>query len=129
MTFSISFGRLKGKGEITYAYNERCNSRRRSILRNVAEEVVLPASEEDTNTLKEMIEFVINSQDPEMAEKYSLRPGIGLAAPQIGISKRMIAVHVTDTDGTLYSHALFNPKSLAILLNVHIYKVVKAVYQ
>ena len=34
-----------------------------------------------------MIEFVINSQDPEMAEKYSLRPGIGLAAPQIGISK------------------------------------------
>ncbi len=58
------------------------------ILRNVAEEVVLPASEEDTNTLKEMIEFVINSQDPEMAEKYSLRPGIGLAAPQIGISKK-----------------------------------------
>ena len=57
------------------------------ILRNVAEEVSLPASEEDTTTLKEMIEFVINSQDPEMAEKYSLRPGIGLAAPQIGVSK------------------------------------------
>ena len=74
-----------------------------------------------------MIEFVINSQDPEMAEKYSLRPGIGLAAPQIGVSK-MIAVHVTDADGTLYSHALFNPKSLAILLNVHIYRAVKAVY-
>ena len=67
------------------------------ILRDVAEEVSLPASEEDTNTLKEMIEFVINSQDPEMAEKYNLRPGIGLAAPQIGISKKMIAVHVTDT--------------------------------
>ena len=57
------------------------------LLRNVAEEVSLPASEEDTTTLKEMIEFVINSQDPEMAEKYSLRPGIGLAAPQIGVSK------------------------------------------
>ena len=83
------------------------------ILRNVAEEVVIPASEEDTNTLKEMIEFVINSQDPEMAEKYSLRPGIGLAAPQIGISKKMIAVHVTDTDGTLYSYALFNPKIIS----------------
>ena len=45
-----------------------------------------------------MIEFVKNSQDPEMAEKYNLRPGIGLAAPQIGISKKMIAVHVTDTN-------------------------------
>ena len=28
------------------------------ILRNVAKEVSLPASEEDTTTLKEMIEFV-----------------------------------------------------------------------
>ncbi|HDR8430583.1 TPA: peptide deformylase [Bacillus cereus] len=83
------------------------------ILRNVAKEVSLPASEEDTTTLKEMIEFVINSQDPEMAEKYSLRPGIGLAAPQIGVSKKMIAVHVTDADGTLYSHALFNPKIIS----------------
>ncbi|OQR57804.1 MULTISPECIES: peptide deformylase [Bacillus] len=83
------------------------------ILRDVAEEVSLPASEKDTNTLKEMIEFVINSQDAEMAEKYNLRPGIGLAAPQIGISKKMIAVHVTDTNGTLYSYALFNPKIIS----------------
>ncbi|EMA6341334.1 peptide deformylase [Bacillus cytotoxicus] len=83
------------------------------ILRAVAEEVQLPASEEDTQTLKEMIEFVINSQNPEMVEKYNLRPGIGLAAPQIGISKRMIAIHVTDAHETLYSYALFNPKIIS----------------
>ncbi|KFM99707.1 peptide deformylase [Bacillus clarus] len=84
-----------------------------SILRAVAKEVPLPANEEDTRTLREMIEFVINSQNPEMVEKYNLRPGIGLAAPQIGISKRMIAVHVTDTNDTLYSYALFNPKIIS----------------
>ncbi|MDM5156159.1 peptide deformylase [Bacillus sp. DX1.1] len=80
------------------------------ILRAVAEEVPLPASEEDVHTLREMIEFVINSQNPEMVEKYNLRPGIGIAAPQIGISKKMIAVHVTDSNETLYSYALFNPR-------------------
>ncbi|MEH7459253.1 peptide deformylase [Bacillus pseudomycoides] len=83
------------------------------VLRAVAEEVPLPANEEDTRILREMIEFVINSQNPEMVEKYKLRPGIGLAAPQIGVSKRMIAVHVTDTNETLYSYALFNPKIIS----------------
>ncbi len=113
MTFFISFGRLKEKGEITMLTMNDVIREGNPILRTVAEEVQSPASEEDTQTLKEMIEFVINSQNPEMVEKYNLRPGIGLAAPQIGISKRMIAIHVTDTNETLYSYALFNPKIIS----------------
>jgi peptide deformylase len=81
-----------------------------TILRAVAEEVQLPPSKEDTETLNKMLQFVKNSQDPELSEKYELRPGVGLAAPQIGISKQMIAVHVTDDKDELYSYALFNPK-------------------
>ena len=49
-------------------------------------------------------------------QKYELRPGIGLAAPQINVSKRMIAVHVRDENGKLFSYALFNPKLLATQL-------------
>lgn len=79
-------------------------------LRKIAEEVTLPASEEDKAILASLIEFVKNSQNPELANKYGLRPGIGLAAPQINVSKRMIAVHVQDEKGKLYSYALFNPK-------------------
>jgi peptide deformylase len=79
-------------------------------LRKVAEEVSLPASEEDKDILRSLIEYVKMSQNPELAEKYGLRPGIGLAAPQINVSKRMIAVHVTDEKGVLHSYALFNPK-------------------
>lgn len=79
-------------------------------LRKVAEEVALPASLEDKDILKSLLEYVINSQDPEIAEKYGLRPGIGLAAPQINVSKRMIAVHVKDEKDILHSYALFNPK-------------------
>ncbi|UQD51549.1 peptide deformylase [Bacillus methanolicus] len=79
-------------------------------LRKVAEEVALPPSDEDKRILKSLLEYVKNSQNPEISEKYGLRPGIGLAAPQINVSKRMIAVHVHDEKGTLYSYALFNPK-------------------
>ncbi|PLT34364.1 peptide deformylase [Bacillus sp. V5-8f] len=82
-------------------------------LKKPAEEVSLPASKEDKEILASLLEYVKNSQDPEMAEKHGLRPGIGLAAPQINVSKRMIAVHVKDLDGTLYSHALFNPKIIS----------------
>lgn len=83
------------------------------VLRQIAQEVALPPSEEDLKTLRTMLEFVINSQNPEIAAQYNLRPGIGLAAPQIGVSKRMIAVHVTDRDGTVHSYALLNPKMIS----------------
>lgn len=80
-------------------------------LREKAKEVELPISEEDRNTLKEMREFLINSQDEETANKYGLRSGVGLAAPQINISKRMIAVYLPDDgEGKSYDLMLVNPK-------------------
>ncbi|MCM3360526.1 peptide deformylase [Niallia sp. Sow4_A1] len=82
-------------------------------LRRVAAEVTMPPSQEDKEILKSLLEYVINSQDPELAEKYGLRGGVGLAAPQINVSKRMIAVHVKDENGKQYSYALFNPKIIS----------------
>ena len=41
-----------------------------------------------------MMQFLKHSQDPVMAEKMGLRGGVGLAAPQLDISKRIIAVLV-----------------------------------
>lgn len=82
-------------------------------LRKVAEEVSMPPSEEEKKILREMLEFLINSQDEEIAAKYGLRPGIGLAAPQINISKRMIAMHLEDDKGKLHSYMLFNPKIIS----------------
>jgi peptide deformylase len=80
------------------------------ILRERASEVKLPPTDEDLVTLKEMTTFLKNSQTPEIAEKYNLRPGVGLAAPQIGVNKRMIAVLVEDDNGRLYDYGLFNPR-------------------
>lgn len=83
------------------------------VLRQRAAEVSLPLSDEDKSTLQSMLEYVINSQDEEISAKYGLRPGIGLAAPQINISKRMIAIHVADEKGVQHSYALVNPKIIS----------------
>lgn len=82
-------------------------------LRAVAEEVQIPITEEDKTIILDMMQFLINSQNPEMRAKYNLREGVGLAAPQIAVGKRMIAVHCEDDEGVLYSHGLFNPKLIS----------------
>ncbi|CAM3962495.1 peptide deformylase [Alkalicoccus chagannorensis] len=79
-------------------------------LRKEASEISLPPSEVDVSILDDMMEFLRNSQDPEQAEALGLRSGVGLAAPQINISKRMIAVRTADEDGFAREFALINPK-------------------
>ncbi|SCU33002.1 peptide deformylase [Staphylococcus xylosus] len=80
-------------------------------LRQKAQDVPLPISDENRNILKSMREFLINSQDEETANKYGLRSGVGLAAPQINVSKKMIAVYLPDDgDGKSYDLMLVNPK-------------------
>lgn len=82
-------------------------------LREKANEIADPPSDEDKQLLQDMLDFVKNSQDEEMIEKYDLRPGVGLAAPQLGINKRMIAIHLEDAKGKLYSYGLINPKIIS----------------
>lgn len=82
-------------------------------LRQVAKEVELPPSQQDLELLDKMLEFLENSQNEDIAEKYQLRPGVGLAAPQLGISKRLIAVLFEDEKGKLYRYGLINPKIIS----------------
>lgn len=80
------------------------------ILRTKTEPIEI-IDDETVAELKSMREYLINSQDPEMSEKYSLRPGVGLAAPQIGLNKRMLAIYVEGEDGEPeYDYMLINPK-------------------
>ncbi|SHG24206.1 peptide deformylase [Ornithinibacillus halophilus] len=79
-------------------------------LRKVAKEVNLPPTDEEKLLLEDMLTFLKNSQDEKICSQYNLRPGVGLAAPQLGIEKRMLAVHFEDLNGKHYSYGLFNPK-------------------
>lgn len=80
------------------------------ILKTVSKEVELPLSEEDKQTINDMIEFLTNSQIPELAEKYNLRPGMGLAAIQLGIPKRYFVVVHEVEEGIFDNYVIINPK-------------------
>ena len=80
------------------------------ILHEVSEEVTFPLSDEDKKTIQDIIEMLTNSQIPELSEKYDLRPGMGLAAIQLGIKKRyFVVVHEYD-EGKFDNYVLINPK-------------------
>ena len=81
-----------------------------SILHTKSEEVKLPLSNEDKKTIKDMIEMLTNSQIPELSEKYHLRPGMGLAAIQLGIPKRYFVVVHEYEPGKFDNYVLINPK-------------------
>lgn len=79
-------------------------------LRKRAEELTFPLNEKDKKLGDDMLQYLINSQDPEVSEKYQLRPGIGLAAPQVNASVRMFAMHTTEPNGEPLSFVAVNPK-------------------
>lgn len=83
------------------------------LLRKKAEEVTLPLSDEDQKILDLMIEYIDCSQDEVLAAKYDIVPGVGLAAPQLGILKKMFVVKAVDENGKLHHYALVNPKLLS----------------
>lgn len=79
-----------------------------------AEDVEIPLSDETKKILTQMRAFLIHSQDDEMRDKYDLRPGVGLAAPQINISKRMFVMYTYDENGDRhYDFVMVNPKIIS----------------
>ena len=85
----------------------------KKFLHEPCDEVTLPLSKEDRDILLDMVEYLKVSQDDELAEKYNIRPGVGLAANQIGIKKRMLAIYFQDEKEELLQYALVNPKIIS----------------
>lgn len=83
------------------------------ILRQSTQEVSLPLSKEDQDTLICMMNFLKNSQDPELSKKYKLRTGIGLSANQIGLNKRMFVTYFRDENDELHEYTVINPKVIS----------------
>lgn len=82
-------------------------------LRVVSKEVQFPLTKKDKELINSMIEYLRNSQIEELAEKYDLRPGMGLAAIQLGVAKRFfVVVHEFD-EGQFDTYILINPKIIS----------------
>ncbi len=87
-------------------------------IREKSSKVSLPLSKEDRELLMNMLQYVEQSQDPELAEEKNLRPAVGIAAIQVGVAKQMCAVFCEDDNSTeenpiFHRYALVNAKIIS----------------
>jgi peptide deformylase len=73
----------------------------------------LPLTKEETTILTLMNNYLWNSYDDEITEKYKLRPGVGLAAPQIDVLKQMFCILAYDECGEFHNYCVINPKIIS----------------
>lgn len=84
------------------------------VLHTISEEVSFPMSDSDKKAIHDMIEYLTNSQIEELEKKYDLRPGMGMAAIQLGIPKRFfVVVHEQEVKETFKTYVLVNPKIIS----------------
>ena len=79
------------------------------IMRKKSLPVELPLSNKDKETLDEMLEYLKRSQDEEYAKKHNIQAGVGMAAIQIGLLKRMFVIYYQTEDGPV-QYQLVNPQ-------------------
>lgn len=83
-------------------------------LRLISEEVKFPLTDKDKETIRLITEYLTNSQVENLAKKYNLRPGMGMAAIQLGIKKRYIViVHEQEVKETFKTYVVVNPKIIS----------------
>ena len=82
------------------------------VLRTRAAKADFPLSAENQQLAQQLMEYLENSQNEEIAEKYQLRAGVGLAAPQVNHGVRMTAVLIpgeNEEDEPAFKDVLVNP--------------------
>ncbi len=80
------------------------------IMRQKSQPVNLPLSVEDKELLDEMLNYLKLSQDEDYAKKHNIRPGVGIAAIQVGVLKKMFCVYYTNEKEEIVQYQLVNPK-------------------
>ena len=78
------------------------------IMRKKSLPVEMPLSNKDKETLDAMLEYLKLSQDEEYAKKHNIQAGVGMAAIQIGLLKRMFVIYYQKEDEVV-EYQLVNP--------------------
>lgn len=83
-----------------------------NTLKQIAKEVQFPLNDENLKLANDLVECLKNSVDEEKAAKYNLRPGVGIAAPQVNKSVRMFAIHLPSIseEDEEFTKLFINPK-------------------
>ena len=76
-------------------------------------DVEFPLNDKEKKLISDMLEHLYLSQIEEEASKYNLRPGMGLAAPQVGVNKNFFVVCHEEDEGVFKDYVLINPKLIS----------------
>lgn len=79
-------------------------------LRKKSKEVTFPLSKEYKEIINNIITELRYSQIEEFEKKYNLRPGMGLAFPQLGINEKIIVIVHEYDEGKFENYVVVNPK-------------------
>ena len=79
-------------------------------LRTISKDATFPLSKEYKKLIQQSIDELTYSQIEEYSEKYNLRPGMGLAFPQLGINERIIIIVHEVEEGIFDNYVFINPK-------------------
>ena len=82
-------------------------------LRRVCKDATLPLSKEEKKLVQQAIDHLTYSQIETYERKYHLRPGMGLAFPQLGIDKRVIIVVYEKEEDVFENYVVVNPKVIS----------------
>ena len=82
-------------------------------LRKENKDVSFPLSKEKKKLIEDMLEHLYYSQIEKFAEKYNLRPGMGLAAPQLGVNENFFVVCHEEEEGVFKNYVMINPKMIS----------------
>ena len=85
-------------------------------LRTKSVDASLPLSKDDKKLIQRIIDHLTYSQIEEYEKKYDLRPGMGLAYPQLGINKRIIVIVHEYDDGKFDNYVFVNPKIVSSII-------------
>ncbi len=86
------------------------------VLKDVAKKVPTPLSKDDLECAIGLFQYLVISENDELCNKYKIRPGVGIAAPQVGRSIRMFAINATDfldEEQKKYAYVFINPQILS----------------
>lgn len=78
-------------------------------LRLISKDASFPLSDKYKDLIQHMIDELTYSQIEELSEKYDLRPGMGLAFPQVGINERIIVIVHEVEEGKFDNYVVINP--------------------
>lgn len=82
-------------------------------LRKISNDATFPLSKEDKVLIQRCIDELTYSQIEEYEKKYNLRPGMGLAFPQLGLNKRIIVIVHEVKENTFDNYVFINPKIIS----------------